>query len=63
MADTTRYNIDFVAPQLPAPPVQYDTSSFNKFNSVLNIYFAQLDRGIRNASTAPQAEATGWFFS
>jgi len=63
MADTTRYNIDFVSPQLPAPPVQYDVAAFNQFNNILNIYFNQLDNGLRQASTSPQAEASAWFFS
>jgi hypothetical protein len=56
MADTTRYDIEFVAPQLPLPPVQYDANAFNQFNNILSLYFNQLDN-------APQAETAGWFFS
>ena len=63
MTDTTRYDIDFVAPQLPLPPVQYDANAFNQFNNILSLYFAQLDNAVRQASTSPQAETAGWFFS
>ena len=63
MADTTRYDIDFVAPQLPLPPVQNDAIAFNQFNNILSLYFAQLDNAVRQASTSPQAETAGWFFS
>ena len=61
--DTTRYSIDFVAPQLPLPPVQYDANAFNQFNNILSLYFNQLDNAVRQASTPPQAETAGWFFS
>jgi len=61
--DTTRYGIDFVAPTLPIAPTQYSQSDFEQFNNVLRVYFDQLDQGIRTASTSPQAETTGWFFS
>ena len=61
--DTTRYSIDFVAPQLPLAPIQYDMNAFNQLNGILSIYFNQLDNGVRQASTSPQAEVAGWFFS
>tara|TARA_R110000764_G_scaffold68569_1_gene142248 strand:+ start:706 stop:900 length:195 start_codon:yes stop_codon:yes gene_type:complete len=61
--DTTRYNIDFVAPTLPNAPAQYSQLDFELFNNVLRVYFDQLDKGLRDASTSPQAETAGWFFS
>jgi hypothetical protein len=33
----------FVAPALPQPPKEYDEGFFNKYNSILRIYFNQLD--------------------
>jgi|TARA_E500000318_G_scaffold108284_1_gene118860 hypothetical protein len=61
--DTTRYDIDFVAPALPNPPQQYNQRDFNQFNNALRLYFSQLDKAVRDASTSPQAQAAGWFFS
>ena len=61
--DNTKYNIDLVSPTLPNPPAQYNQSDFDQFNATLRIYFDQLDKGLRDASTSPQAETAGWFFS
>ena len=38
-------------------------NAFNQFNNILSLYFAQLDNAVRQASTSPQAETAGWFFS
>ena len=61
--DSTRYYVSFIAPVLPEPPQEYDPAQFNQLNNALRLYFNNLDRGIRDASTAPIAEAKGWFFS
>ena len=61
--DTTRYYIDCVAPALPNPPQQYSQRDFTQFNNTLRLYFAQLDKAVRDASTSPQAQAAAWFFS
>ena len=48
--DKTSYNIDFKAPVLPDPSNEYDVRMFN-----------QLDKGIRDASVSPTAQAAAWF--
>tara|TARA_R110002020_G_scaffold385246_1_gene596195 strand:- start:14 stop:208 length:195 start_codon:yes stop_codon:yes gene_type:complete len=59
--DKTSYNIEFKAPVLPDPPNDYNVQSFNQMNNALRIYFNQLDKGIRDASMSPAAQATAWF--
>ena len=59
--DKTRYDIDFRAPVLPDPPREYDESTFNQINNALRLYFNQLDKGIRDASESPTAQAAAWF--
>tara|TARA_R110000823_G_scaffold272072_3_gene391427 strand:- start:391 stop:585 length:195 start_codon:yes stop_codon:yes gene_type:complete len=59
--DKTNYNIDFKAPVLLDPPSDYNVQSFNQLNNTLRIYFNQLDKGIRDASVSPTAQATAWF--
>tara|TARA_R100001440_G_scaffold42987_2_gene62756 strand:+ start:345 stop:539 length:195 start_codon:yes stop_codon:yes gene_type:complete len=61
--DRTSYGIDFKAPVLPDPPMEYDESTFNQINNALRLYFNQLDKGIRDASMSPAAQATSWFLS
>ena len=61
--DKTRYDIDFKAPVLPDPPKEYDENAFNQLNNTLRLYFNQLDKGIRDASVSPTAQATAWFLS
>lgn len=61
--DRTSYDIDFKAPVLPDPPREYDESAFNQINNALRLYFNQLDKGIRDASVSPTAQATAWFLS
>ena len=61
--DKTRYDIDFKAPVLPDPPREYDESAFNQTNNALRLYFNQLDKGIRDASVSPTAQAAAWFLS
>jgi hypothetical protein len=57
------YNVSFRVPALPYPPIEYEQRSFEQFNSILRLYFNQLDTAIRVANTTDQAEATGWFMS
>ena len=59
--DKTRYDIDFKAPVLPDPSNEYDVRMFNQLNNTLRLYFNQLDKGIRDASVAPTAQAAAWF--
>tara|TARA_R110002012_G_scaffold82101_1_gene207795 strand:- start:65 stop:259 length:195 start_codon:yes stop_codon:yes gene_type:complete len=59
--DKTRYDIDFKAPVLPDPANEYDVRTFNQLNNTLRLYFNQLDKGIRDASVSPAAQATAWF--
>ena len=35
--------------------------TFELFNNALRLYFRQLDEGIRELSTAPEAQAQAWF--
>jgi len=60
--DNTRYDVPFRAPALPYAPVTYDQEAFEQFNSVLRLYFNQVDNALRN-SNAAQPEATAWFLS
>ena len=59
--DKTSYGIDFKAPVLPDPLNEYDVRMFNQLNNTLRIYFNQLDKGIRDASVSPTAQAAAWF--
>jgi|TARA_R110000751_G_scaffold275838_1_gene376766 hypothetical protein len=59
--DNTRYGVIFRAPALPYPPIEYSQQDFEQFNSVLRLYFKQLDGALRNANIADKAEATAWF--
>lgn len=59
-ADNTRYDIDFRAPALPYPPQEYLPSFFEKFNSILRMYFVQLDNALRSVSRVTySSSATG----
>jgi hypothetical protein len=61
--DSTRYGVGFRAPALPYPSAEYDQQQAEQFNSVLRLYFNQIDTSLRNAIIANKAEATGWFLS
>jgi hypothetical protein len=61
--DSTRYGVGFRAPALPYPSAEYDQQQAEQFNSVLRLYFNQIDTSLRNAIIADRAEATGWFLS
>ena len=61
--DSTRYGVGFRAPALPYPSAEYDQQQAEQFNSVLRLYFNQIDTSLRNAIIANRAEATGWFLS
>ena len=61
--DKTRYGVGFVTPAFPYPPEEYNQQSFIQFNNVLRLYFIQLDKALRNATTDDRAEATSWFLS
>jgi hypothetical protein len=61
--DTTNYGVAFRAPALPYAPAEYNQQQFEQFNSVLRLYFSQLDTAIRNATVSDRAEAVGWFLS
>jgi len=61
--DNTNYGVSFRAPAIPYAPAEYDQQAIEQINSVLRLYFAQLDTAVRNASTSDRAEAIGWFFS
>jgi len=54
-------DINFVSPRLPDPPKEYNSQSFEQFNSVLRIYFNQLDDGLRKAVVSPETQAQVWF--
>ena len=58
-----QYTVQFKAPALPYPPVEYRATDFEEFNKILRIYFNQLDNALRNATLVQQAEATTWFIS
>jgi len=57
----TEYTVQFKAPALPYPPKEYDAASFNQFNSVLRLYFEQLDNTLRDTSIIDKSDAQGWF--
>ena len=59
--DITNYGVAFRAPALPYPTEEYDRQAAEQFNSILRLYFSQLDIAIRNATVSDRAEATGWF--
>jgi len=61
--DNTRYGVGFRAPALPYPPAEYDQQQAEQFNSILRLYFNQIDTSLRNAIITDRAEATGWFLS
>ena len=48
------HDIDFVAPQLPSPPGEYNRQAFEQFNNVLRIYFNQLDNALRDVMAAQE---------
>jgi hypothetical protein len=58
-----QYTVQFKAPALPYPPVEYRATDFEEFNKILRLYFAQLDSALRDTSAATQSEALGWFVS
>jgi hypothetical protein len=58
-----QYTVQFKAPALPYPPTEYKATDFEQFNSVLRLYFSQIDNALRDTSAATQSEALGWFVS
>jgi|TARA_R100001015_G_C4572543_1_gene130382 hypothetical protein len=61
--DLTDYGIDFRAPVLPRPPIDYSQEAFDRFNNTLRLYFNQLDDALRNDTLVNQGEAMSWFIS
>ena len=61
--DFTEYGINFRAPVLPRPPINYSQEEFDKFNNTLRLYFNQLDDALRNDTLVNQGEAMSWFIS
>lgn len=63
MSENTNFEIVFAAPALPLPPAEYSQQYFDSINSVLRLYFNQLDQALRSTAIVDQAEASSWFIS
>tara|TARA_R100001369_G_scaffold82436_1_gene114078 strand:- start:61 stop:255 length:195 start_codon:yes stop_codon:yes gene_type:complete len=59
--ENTDYGLTFKAPTLPIAPMEYEQQYFDRVNSVLRIYFNQLDEALRSNTLANKVEAANWF--
>lgn len=52
-----RYDVPFRAPTLPYPPREYYPPHFETINSILRLYFTQIDNALRNVSKVTTASS------